>query len=177
VIPLVRTSPNRGERLAELNDTHEDRLYRLARRLTSSADAAHDLVHDTFLRAARSLRSIPIGLAREEAWLVRVLVNIRRDEWRKLAVRDRTAATLRAESTTYPSSAESALIAKQAVWGALDLLHPRRRAIVVMHELDGMSPSTIASLLGISGMTVRWHLSMGRRDLRRALAQYLGDTV
>jgi len=112
VVSLVDARPHaRGERLATLFDAHEDRLYGLARRLTPSADAARDLVQDTFLRAARSLRSVPVGLAKEEAWLVRVLVNRRRDQWRKTAVRRRAAATLRAEATTYPSNVESALMA------------------------------------------------------------------
>ena len=119
---------------------------------------------------------MPIGLAKEEAWLVQVLVNIRRDQWRKTAVRKRSTATLRA-NVTYPSNVESALIAKRAVWAALDLLQPRRRAIVIMHELEGMSLSAIASFLGVSGMTVRWHLSMGRRDLKRALKPHMGGTT
>jgi len=51
----------------------------------------------------------------------------------------------------------------------LDKLTPRRRAIVVMHELEGLAIPAIASLLGISAITVRWHLSLGRRDLARDL--------
>jgi RNA polymerase sigma-70 factor (ECF subfamily) len=177
VLPVSATPDDQGERLAALFGAHEDRLYRLARRLAPNADEAGDLVQDTFLRATQSLRSVPIGLAKEEAWLVRVLVNIRRDQWRKTAVRKRSAATLRADAITYPSNVESALIAKRAVWAALDVLQPRRRAIVIMHELEGMSPPAIASLLGISGLTVRWHLSMGRRDLKRVLKPHMGDTL
>jgi DNA-directed RNA polymerase specialized sigma24 family protein len=45
----------------------------------ANADDALDLVQDTFLRAARSPQSIPDGPSDEEAWLVRVLVNLRRD--------------------------------------------------------------------------------------------------
>jgi RNA polymerase sigma-70 factor (ECF subfamily) len=176
-LPVDTRCDDRSERLAALFDAHEDRVYRLARRLTASADDAHDLVQDTFLRAARFLRSVPTGLAKEEAWLVRVLINIRRDQWRRTAVRKRSAATLRGEPTTSPSTAESALIAKRAVWAALDVLHPRRRAIVVMHEIEGHSVSTIASLLGVSGMTVRWHLSMARRDLKRVLTAHFGERV
>jgi len=177
VLAADATPDERGDRLADLFDAHEDRLYRLARRLAPSADAADDLVQETFLRAAKSLRSVPAGRAREEAWLVRVLINIRRDEWRRAVVRRRSVAILGADRTTDDSSLESALIARRAIWGALDALHPRRRAIVIMSELEGMNLSTIASLLGVSPMTVRWHLSMGRRDLKRALEPRIGDTV
>ena len=52
----------------------------------------------------------------------------------------------------------------------------RRRAILVMRELEEMAIPAIASLLGISQITVRWHLSMGRRDLTAALKTYVEDT-
>jgi RNA polymerase sigma-70 factor (ECF subfamily) len=174
---LMPPGDERRARLAALFDAHEDRLYRLARRLAASADEANDLVQDTFVRAAASLTTVPNGFEKEEAWLVRVLINLQRDQWRRRAVRRRAAATLRADPTTYPSNVESALAAKRAVWAALDRLHPRRRAIVIMHELEGMSPAAIASLLGVAVMTVRWHLSMARRDLKRVLAPYMGDTT
>src|SRR5579864_207478 len=80
---------NPVERLASLFDDHYDRLYRLARRLAPSADDALDLVQETFLKAARFPKSIPVGATNEEAWLVRVLINIRRDQWRKASVRER----------------------------------------------------------------------------------------
>ena len=64
---------------------------------------------------------------------------------------------------------------KRAVWSALDRLHPKRRAILVMHELEGMSLAAIASLLGISHVTVQWHLSMGRRELKRLLQPLVGE--
>jgi RNA polymerase sigma-70 factor, ECF subfamily len=176
-LPVDATPETPVDRLTALVDAHEDRLYRLARRLTPSADAAEDLVQETFLRAATSPRTIPFGHTKEEAWLVRVLVNVRRDEWRKAMVKQRFAAILGAGEVTSASDAESALIAKRAVWGALDALHPRRRAIVVMAELEGLDAPAIGRVLGLSPMTVRWHLSMGRRDLRRILSPQIGETT
>lgn len=164
--------PSAAERLAAIFDAHHQRLYRLARRLVSTRDDALDLVQETFLRAARMPKSIPNGFTDEEAWLVRVLVNIRRDQWRKAGVRKRVAAQ------SLPSEAmdpEAHLIAHAAVWSALDALSPRRRAVVVLHELEGLTVKDVSSLLGISAITVRWHLARGRRDLANILKPFTGD--
>ena len=153
-----------AERLAAMFDAHHQRLFRLARRLTPGAEEARDLVQETFLRAARAHRSIPRGS--EEAWLVRVLVNIRRDEWRRDATRKRIDPEGAAhESRGESSDQEAALIAKTTVWKALEQLPVRRRAIVVMYELEGQAIPSIAKLLGVNAVTVRWHLSRGRKEM------------
>ena len=175
-LPPVAAVANPVERLASLFDVHYDRLYRLARRLTTNADDALDLVQETFLKAARAPQSIPVGTKGEEAWLVRVLINIRRDQWRKISVRNRCDQTVFRGSHLASGSRdpEVSLIARTAVWQALDVLPPRRRAVVVMYELEGLVIPAIATVLGISAITVRWHLSMGRRDLGRALEARVG---
>jgi RNA polymerase sigma-70 factor (ECF subfamily) len=118
-----------------------------------------------------------VGATNEEAWLVRVLINIRRDQCRKTSVRDRhhKEAFRGRPSATGGGNPETELIARTAVWQALDVLPPHRRAVVVMYELEGLAIPAIASLLGISAITVRWHLSMGRRDLAHTLKAYMGD--
>src|SRR5580700_2452184 len=85
----VGLSCDSADRLASSFDVHYERLYRLARRLAPSADDALDLVQETFLRAARFPNSIPSHFSEEEAWLVRVLINIHRDQWRRKSVRER----------------------------------------------------------------------------------------
>src|ERR1022692_4467 len=131
-VPLV-VAGDPIERLASLFDAHYDRLYRLARRLAPSADDALDLVQETFLKAARFPKSIPVGATNEEAWLVRVLINIRRDQWRKTSGRGRhdIAAFAGSYSASGSGNPEAALIARTVVWQALDILPSRRRAIVV----------------------------------------------
>ena len=164
---------SRANRLAALFDAHYNRLYRLARRLAPTADDALDLVQETFLKAARAAGSLPSGTSNEEAWLVRVLVNIRRDQWRKESVRRRHDEEKRC-SVVANFDSEAALVARAAVWSALDALPPRQRAVIILHELDGLTVHDIASLLRISGVTVRWHLSRGRRQLARILKPHLG---
>ena len=154
-----------ADRLGTLFDLHHSRLFRLARRLSRNAEEARDLVQETFLRAVRSSKSIPEGDA-AEAWLVRVLVNIQRDEWRRRAARKRLDPEGEAlAARPVPHDAEASFVATTMLWHALERLQPRRRAVIVMYELEGATIPAIAKSLGVTAVTVRWHLSMGRREL------------
>ena len=152
------------ERLAALFDAHHQRLYRLARRMSRDAEDARDLVQETFLRAARSARPLPDSAPGEEAWLVRVLINLCRDRWRQAATRQRLDAEHPWPRST-AADPETAFVARSLVWTALAGLAPRRRAILIMHELEGAPVAAIARLLGVTAVTVRWHLSRGRHEM------------
>jgi RNA polymerase sigma-70 factor, ECF subfamily len=157
----VMTVEDADSRLESLFDLHHERLYRLARRLSINVDDAKDLVQETYLRAAQKLAAVPKDAAGAEAWLVRVLVNICRDRWRRDVVRRRFPPP---ELLVSPSD-EGAMVAKSTIWRALQSLSPRRRAVVVMCELEDMPIPLIARTLGLASVTVRWHLSKGRREL------------
>jgi len=148
-----------------LFDVHERRLFRLARRLSSSHDEAADLVQETFVRAIGSRSRLPEDEGEQRAWLVTAMVNLARDRSRRQAVRVRAASSARVET----SDPEIGYVAKIAVQDALERLAPRRRAVVVLHELEGESVARIAVLLGIASVTVRWHLSKARRELAQLL--------
>ena len=163
-----RPAPEPGARLGTLFDLHHQRLYRLARRLCRSAEDARDLVQETFLRAARHAASVPDGAPHEEAWLVRVMINLARDRWRQQAVRARGVSEI-VNRAPDPCDTESSLLAKSIIWQALQRLPPRRRAILVLYELEGTTIAAIARLLGVTAVTVRWHLSIGRRELAAAV--------
>jgi RNA polymerase sigma-70 factor (ECF subfamily) len=156
-----------ADRLGALFDAHHRRLYALARRMSPTADEARDLVQETFLRAVRSPGSVPCGSASEEAWLVRVLVNISRDRWRQVSARKRLDEGRGAMHARPQADPERALLAHSVVWRALGTLPPRRRAVIVLHELEGIPVKEIARTLGVAAVTVRWHLAIGRRDLGR----------
>jgi RNA polymerase sigma-70 factor (ECF subfamily) len=153
-----------ADQLGDLFDAHQARLYRLARRLTADAEEARDLVQEAFLRAARARGGVPAHAA--EAWLARVVVNLCRDQRRRRAVRGRPPAELAPQAAADP---ESAAVARATVQAALAHLSPRRRAVVALHELEGMAVADVARLLGVTRVTVRWHLSAARKDLRRLL--------
>jgi RNA polymerase sigma-70 factor, ECF subfamily len=175
-LPEVRARPdNAACRVGQLFDAHQQRLYGLARRLSRNAEDARDLVQETFLRAAQSARSIPAGAPHEEAWLVRVLINVCRDGWRRAAVRKRLEPLRAADARTQTPNHEDTFVAQTTIWRALERLPPRRRAAIVMYELEGATIPAIAKLLGVSPVTVRWHLSRGRRDLARVIQGQVGQ--
>lgn len=157
-----------GLRVAALFDAHHQRLFRLARRMARSGEDARDAVQEAFLRAARSPASIPCGNSNEEAWLVRVLINICKDRWRHRAVRTRAAAEGHV-AAPHAVNPEPGMMARAMVAQALEGLPPRRRAILVMYELEGATIPSIARLLGVTPVTVRWHLSVGRREMAKIL--------
>ncbi|MFQ5348840.1 MAG: RNA polymerase sigma factor [Thermoanaerobaculia bacterium] len=166
-MPLkAETTESSDDLLAGLFNRHQDRLYRLARRMSGDAETARDLVQETFLRAARR-RSLPAGESGREAWLARVLVNLCRDRWRRRRVRRRHVEELPTPVVT--GDPESSAVARATVRAALARLKPRRRAVIVLRELEGLPAAQIARLLGLRPATVRWHLSVGRKELASLL--------
>jgi len=165
---LAPTAGSPLERLAQLFEAHHERLFRLARRMAADPEEAHDLVQEAFLRAARQPGAVPPGEPAGEAWLVRVLVNLCRDRFRRLAVRARARDELGREAGESPHP-EMAALARAAVQAALARLSPRRRAVVVLHELEEVPVERVARLLGISQVTVRWHLAAARKELAKLL--------
>lgn len=162
---IGREADNAAERLAALFDAHHRRLFALACRMCRSREDARDCVQETFLRAARRPELVPPGASSEEAWLVRVMINICRDGWRRQVVRQAAPA----DPPQPERDQESALIARSLVEMALERLPPRRRAILILYEIEGASVADIARLTGVAAVTVRWHLSVGRRQMAAIL--------
>lgn len=156
-----------AERLGRLFDAHHQRLYRLAVRMTGDPEEARDLVQEAFLRAARRPGSVPASAKGGEAWLVRVVVNLCRDRRRRRRVREAGRPDL--PSSPIEADQESSALARATVRAALECLSPRQRAVVVLRELEERPTTEVARLLGLTRVTVRWHLAQARRELARRL--------
>jgi RNA polymerase sigma-70 factor, ECF subfamily len=162
-------------RLGALFDRNHRVLFRVAARLLGDPAEAEDVVQESFLRAASRLDRVPAGEDGAQAWLVRVAVNLCRDRQRSQAVRARWArhelelGRVAATAEPPPQAAGAAAVARLTVGRLLERLPTRRRAVLVLHELEGWAVADIARALGLRQVTVRWHLSAARRDLARAL--------
>jgi RNA polymerase sigma-70 factor (ECF subfamily) len=162
-----RETVSPAERLELLYDQTHQRLFRLGCRMTGDPDAALDLIQETFLRAAARPAAVPAAGSAAEAWLVRVLINLCRDQYRKQAVRSRTAERIPAGAAA--ADPEAAAVARDLVQAALAALAPQRRAVIALCELEELPVREAARLLGVTEVTVRWHLAVGRREMAARL--------
>ena len=151
-----------SDRLADLYDRHHERLFRFALRLSRDDDEAKDLLQEAFIRAASA--RVPSDTAAAGAWLVRVVLNLARDRWRRRRIREVLHLPLRESHDPRP-----ALEAAATVRSAMASLPPRQRAVIALHYLEGEPVASIAATLRITQVTVRWHLAAARKRLQEIL--------
>jgi RNA polymerase sigma-70 factor (ECF subfamily) len=161
-----------------------DDVYRVARRLTGSANEAEDLVQEAYVRAFRSWEQYRPG-TNLRAWLLRIVHNLAIDASRKRA---RTPQTEPVEEGDYylynrlgataPDESEAALerLSQGGVVTALASLPHQYRDTVVLVDLADFSYQDAADILDVPIGTVMSRLHRGRRMLKTRLAQSLdGD--
>ncbi|MBT3345881.1 MAG: RNA polymerase sigma factor [Gemmatimonadetes bacterium] len=153
----------------QLVERHQERIYRLAYRLTGDPDVAADIAQETFLRALQSLDRIADGRAFTQ-WLSRTATNLARDRWRSrrdwVALEDEQA-DWQVGRPTPQRDAESAQTGERIQAALMELPHRYREAFVLRH-VEQMSHDEMCDELGISlsAVKVRIHRACGMmRDL------------
>ena len=142
------------------------RLWRLARRLLSSPEAAEEAVQETWLRTVRSLD----GFGRRSSfttWASGILIHCCREQLRAVP---REAGTSELPENL-PELTPSASLDRLAVEEALGRLPPGYRGVLVLHDLEGHTHREIADLLSIAPGTSKSQLTRARRHLRRLLSR------
>jgi RNA polymerase sigma-70 factor (ECF subfamily) len=161
---------------------YQDRLYPTVLRLTGSAEDAHDLLQETFLRAYRKL-SLFQGESSFYTWVYRIAVNLALSDRRRRKT-SRPAVALSSRETFDPpddsSQTDPAGPLERAerdarVQNALSALAPDHRAVVVLKDLDGLRYEEIAEMLNIPVGTVRSRLHRARNELRLLLHGILDE--
>jgi RNA polymerase sigma-70 factor (ECF subfamily) len=153
--------------LGELYDRYHERVRRFVARATSDADDVDDLVHATFLAAAKSAGRYD-GRPSCRPWLIGIAAQLLRRRRQSLG---RFLAVLSSLRATRATSADPrrALQARSDVERALVRISAAKRITLLMAEVEGLSCAEIAAALGIPIGTVWTRLHAARRELRRAL--------
>lgn len=169
----------RGDRAAyeRLVALHAEMLFRVIRRLSRDDHDAREATQETFLRAWRGLARFR-GDAAFSTWLYRIGVN---EANRIAAARGRTelASSLDASPLDPPDPAPGPqqTAERRALLAALDRaiadLHPDYRAPLVLRDIEGLSTSEAAAVLGLREAAFKSRLHRARMLVRAAVADHL----
>ena len=166
--------------LAILVDRHKDLVYRVAMQITKNSDDASDVLQDAFLKVYDSINAFRQESA-FETWLYRIVVNLSIDAVKKRKRQQESMASLSEVSDVHQSQDIQQDPTRQAeknelqewVTQAVNSLSIKHRAVVILHELEGLSHPQIADILDCSEGTVRSRLHYARKRLRVLLAPYI----
>lgn len=171
---IERCQAGDAEAFRQLFRLHRDDVARLAQRMLGRASDLDDIVQEVFLQVHRSIRDFRYG-ARFSTWLYRVTVNV--------VLMHRRAAKSRPVFSEAPEGhgavdrnpfADDELERQRRVHAfhrLLDRLSEKKRAVFVLHELEGLAPGEIAKIVGSPLLTVRTRLFYARRELLAMLAE------
>ena len=172
---IARAARGEREALAELYRRYRAQAMRFIRHSVRNSQDADDILQEVFVEVSRSLRSFE-GRAAFTTWLHRVCVRtaVRHMKRRYRQVGESDQPELRPE-TADPSASpqhdvESAERARR-VKAMLEKIGPKKRMVLVLHDLEGVSPKEISKLVGAPVLTVRTRLFYARKELAAMAAQ------
>ena len=175
----------------ELVGRHQASLVRLARTYVSSAAVAEEVTQDTWLAV---LRGLPGFQERStfRSWLFQILVNRARStgvrEHRSVAVGDAgpvvdasrfdASGAWMSPPQHWVEDSDERLAAESLagpIRGALEILPPRQREVVMLRDVDGFSSDEVCRVLEISEANQRVLLHRGRSRMRAQLEAQIGE--
>jgi RNA polymerase sigma-70 factor (ECF subfamily) len=157
----------------QLYERHRSDVARLVYRMLGPRADLEDVVQEVFFQVYRSLKDFR-GEAKLSTWLHRVTVNVvlmhRRAARSRPTFADEPPGelSLRSPSITPDDDAERRERVR-AFSRLLARLADKKRIVFVLHELEGVSPSEIAKIVGAPVLTVRTRLFYARRELEEML--------
>lgn len=168
---------------------YQDRIYNTILRICGDPDDAAELTQETFVKILEALDRFR-GNSSFYTWAFRIAVNLTlnhcqrrgRIGWRSLDVEDdrgsSEAGSRLKDVLSDQGSVDPAIIAQDSelqglVRKALMELDEPHRTMIVLRDIEGMSYTQIADVLGIELGTVRSRLSRAREGLRKVLESML----
>lgn len=181
------TKASKGDEAAfeELFNRHRRRVALIASRFFRRHEQIEEIIQESFTKAYFALEDFSNQQETSfAAWLARISFNTCYDELRRLKRRPESAMSdvteeeavwlkeqLRVEGAA--GNIESAAVARDLASKLLSRLNPEDRLILVMLDVEGLSVSEIAGLMGWSVSKVKVRAHRARASLRRVLERFL----
>jgi RNA polymerase sigma-70 factor (ECF subfamily) len=161
-------------------EEHQAPMRRYVRTLVRDTGEAEDIIQETFLRAHRKLSSLQ-EQKRLSSWLYRIATNLCHDRFRQISSRSQAGARL--EDLTVLGSPVVAdrtsprldKVFEQREMSScvreyLEDLSDDYRAVIMLHDFEGMTNAEIAEMLDCSLATAKIRLHRARKKLKAALS-------
>jgi RNA polymerase sigma-70 factor, ECF subfamily len=162
---------------------HKNRIFSYICRLTNDHPDAEDLTQEVFIRAFQSMHAFRRDAA-VDTWLYRIATNLVIDRFR----RERRAPVMvpvagdseegigelpSSDRGADPQATAQLTELQGQVQKAVYSLPPKLRAVVVLHDMEGLSYEEVAQTVGCPVGTVKSRLFNARLLLRRKLQYYM----
>ncbi len=166
-----------SEAFRALVDRHSRAVYRLAYRMTGSAQDAEDVVQETFLKAYKQLGRFE-SRANFSTWLHRIAVNCSIDLMRSRPHREagHDAADLdqlgtddQVQRQVSPERLMLSTEVQDRVAGAMTLLSAMERAAFALRHFEGQSIEEISRALGLKTNATKHSIFRAVKKMRVAL--------
>jgi len=153
----------------ELYRLHRTRVYSLCLRHTSNSSDAEDLTHDVFMQVLRKINSFR-GEAQFGSWLYRVTWNYLLLHSRKQKRQGLVVESLPDECVSEVRSGWRSPADRLALRQALGSLSAKRRNVVLLHDIKGLTHREVAWRLGVTVTASKSRLHQAHIALREALS-------
>jgi RNA polymerase sigma-70 factor (ECF subfamily) len=168
-----------------LVDRYRNKILNYVARYSGSTADAEDLTQEVFIKAYLAIKKFR-GQCSFQTWLFQIASNVCVDRFRRVR-RDRVAYSLDEPVSTEdgevereipdwsgdPESVAESRELQALVQKTLMTLSDKLRAVIVMHDLEGLRYEEIAEVLQIPIGTVKSRLFNARVELRNRLRSYV----
>jgi RNA polymerase sigma-70 factor (ECF subfamily) len=162
-----------------LLERYQERVFGFGLRMCGDAEDAKDVLQETLLAAARTVRGFRGG-ASVSTWLYTIARSfcIKKRRKSKFAPAE---VSLDEEAAHLPSAAPGPEEAaardqvKRALAAALSALEPASREVLILRDIEGLTAPDVAEITGSSVDAVKSRLHRARAGLRERLAVVLGE--
>ena len=187
---ILKCQANDAAAFNEIVSRYKNKVFNFVNRMVHGAADAEDLTQEIFVRAYLSINSFQ-GRASLNTWLFRIATNICIDYNRKHSRLKGLATSLQRDDQSEDGECELQIpdekfdpqrLALNRELGdqlqqAMNSLPEKHRAVVLLHDVEGLAYEEIAGIVDCPVGTVKSRLFNARMALRQKLGPYVDGSL